>query len=214
MQSFPHDRLISNETRLFRRLNTPQKVQDFLLTIPFNFETAGDTCMSPRRVLAMRSAHCFEGALLAACALWFHGEPPMLLDLDVAKGDVNHTIALFRRHRCWGAISQTNHAVLRFREPVYRTVRELAMSYFHEYFLNDGRKTLRAYSRPFDLSRLNDPSWVTAADDVWHIHDALHETRYFPILTPAMVKTLRLADPVEIEAGKIVQWKTEQDMKP
>ena len=163
--------------------------------------------MSPRRVLREQRAHCFEGALLAAALFWFHGEAPLLLDLDTTRRDVNHTVALFRQNRRWGAVSHTNHAVLRFREPVYRTVRELVMSYFHEYFLDDGTKTLRAWSRPFNLSRLDDAYWITAEEDVWYIHDAVHRTRYYQILTVPMIKKLRPAEPIEIEAGKIVMWK-------
>ena len=104
-----------------------------------------------RGVLRHREAHCIEAALVAACALWIHGERPLVMHLDCAPSDYPHVVALFRRGRAWGAISKSNGAWLRYREPVYRSLRELAMSYFHEYFDRAGRKTLRSYSRAFDL---------------------------------------------------------------
>src|SRR5512142_217167 len=145
----------TEERRAFRRLDSPRKVQDFLDAVPMNFCEDGDTCMSPRRVLRENRAHCLEGAMFAAAAFRTHGRPPLVLDLEATDDDHDHVVALFRERGRWGAVSKTNHAVLRYREPVYRSVRELALSYFHEYFLDDGRKTLRRYSDPVDLSRFD-----------------------------------------------------------
>ncbi|HEV3410188.1 MAG TPA: hypothetical protein VG095_07830, partial [Chthoniobacterales bacterium] len=114
------------------RLRTPQKIQDFVSELPTNFEPEGDTCLSVAEVLRQRRAHCIEGAFVAACALWMNGEPPLLMDFQATLDD-DHVIALFKRGGCWGAISKSNHIWLRWRDPVYRTPRELAMSYFHEY---------------------------------------------------------------------------------
>ncbi|HVM91140.1 MAG TPA: hypothetical protein VMU11_04585 [Verrucomicrobiae bacterium] len=199
--------LTPGELAVLRRLDTPKKIQDFLETIPLNFEPGGDTCLSPRRVLRERRAHCIEGAMLAATALMVHGQPPLLLDLEAAKEDFDHVVALFRKGGRWGAISKTNHAVLRYREPVYASVRELALSYFHEYFDAKGRKTLRTYSRPFDLRRLGE-AWITAEEDVWEVPNALCETPHVRILTPSQIAGLRRADPVELRAGEIVQFRT------
>ena len=163
--------------------------------------------MSPRRVLREYKAHCIEGALLAAAALWLHGEPPLLLDLMSANGDDDHVVALFRQHGHWGAISKTNHAILRYREPIYKTVRELALSYFHEYFLDNGGKTLRSYSKPLDLRKFKDKNWTTSEKDLWYITWALNKAPHTKILTPHMSRTLRKADPIEIKAGKITQQK-------
>lgn len=195
------------EIKLFRKLNTPKKIQDFLEAIPANFEKNGETCVSPRRVLRERKAHCFEGALFAAAALWFHGELPLLLDLKSTTRDQDHVVALFRRHGHWGAISKTNHAVLRYREPIYRTIRELALSYFHEYFLDDGRKTLRSYSKPFDLRRFGKRGWTTTEEELWYIADALDATPHEAILSRTMIAGLRPADPIEIKIGEITQWR-------
>ncbi|HET8948175.1 MAG TPA: hypothetical protein VFQ07_14450, partial [Candidatus Polarisedimenticolia bacterium] len=130
---FLHD-LTADERRLFRRLRTPAAIQDYLDRIPTNFETHGQTCRSPRGVVRAGVAHCLEAALLAAAAFWFHGRPPLLLDLKARRDDFDHVVAPFLERGRWGAISKTNHAVLRWRDPVYASVRELAMSYFHEYF--------------------------------------------------------------------------------
>ncbi len=194
------------ERRIFERLSTPVRIQDYLERIPANFEQTGETCRSPRRVLRDRTAHCVEGALFAAAALWYHGQVPLLLDLKTTTDDLEHVVALFRRGLYWGAISKTNHVVLRYREPIYRSVRELAMSYFHEYFLDNGKKTLRSFSRPFDLRVKRHQGWVTTLDDLWELCQALDDSPHETILTPAMVRGLRRADPIEREAGKIVQW--------
>ncbi|TAN54208.1 MAG: hypothetical protein EPN19_07255, partial [Betaproteobacteria bacterium] len=140
------------EFAILRRLDTPAKIQRFLNGLKQNFEPDGDTCYSVRTVLKQRRAHCIEGATLAACALWIHGEPPLLMDLQAVR-DFDHVVAVFRRRGRWGAISKTNGLALRWRDPVYRSLRELAMSYFHEYYNKRHEKTLRTYSRPFDLRR-------------------------------------------------------------
>lgn len=189
--------------------NSFAKVQDGIDALPMNFEPHGITLRSPLLVLKHREAHCIEGALLAATAFWYHGGRPLLLDLRTtrrAKEEFDHVVALFEYKGRWGAVSKTNHAVLRYREPVYRDVRELALSYFHEYFLDTGQKTLREYSKPFDLSML-DASWLTRPDDLWDIEQALDETRHYPVLSPGAAQRLRLAHPIEREAGKIVEWR-------
>src|SRR5216684_477813 len=140
------------EFLVLTRLSTPEKIQGFLDALPANFEIGGQTCLSVREVLRRRRAHCIEGAMLAACALWVHGEPPLLMDMR-AERDYDHVVALFRRGTCWGAISKTNGIGLRGRDPVYRNLRELAISYFHEYCNRRDHKTLREYSLPYDLRR-------------------------------------------------------------
>jgi hypothetical protein len=146
-----------------------------------------------------------EGALLAAAILWYHGEKPLLLDLKTTNDDQDHVVALFKQNGCFGAISKTNHGVLRYREPIFKTVRELALSYFSEYFLHDGRKTLRSYSQPFDLSKL-DPSWLISDKDLWNMVKMLDKSPHTALLTTKQIKNLRLAEPVEIAAGKVVEW--------
>lgn len=199
--------LTTDELRALRPLNTPRKIQDYLESLPHNFEPEGDTCLPPRRVLREQRAHCIEGATLAALALRLHGYPPLLVDMTAAPFDYDHVIAVFKQRGRWGAISKTNHAVLRYREPIYRTVRELVMSYFHEYTDKQGRKTLRSFTRPVDLSRFDRRGWMTTEDEIWYIANHLVEVTHMPILTRAQIATLRRADPLELKFGEIEQWR-------
>ncbi|KKU49045.1 MAG: hypothetical protein UX68_C0004G0031 [Parcubacteria group bacterium GW2011_GWA2_46_9] len=130
---------------------------------------------------------------------------PLLLDLKTVKKDDYHVVAVFKRHSLWGAISKTNHAVLRYREPLYRNIHELVMSYFHEYFMNDGKKTLKEYSRPINLARFIKRNWTITEDDVWYISDYLDQVPHYKILNCSNAATLRRADPIEIRAGKLVR---------
>ena len=199
--------LSAPELRDLRRLSSPRRVQDFLETLKYKNLRGPAGLRSPRRVLRERSAHCIEGALCAAAAFWVNGARPLLLDLRSDDDDLDHVVALFRRHGCWGAVSKTNHAVLRYREPVYRTVRELALSFFHEYFLDNGRKTMKDYSDPYDPVRRHGTSWMTREDDLWDIAEALDESPHHTIVNARQRRELRPADPVEIRAGKLVVYR-------
>lgn len=199
-------RFIRNKAyHLQPRLGTPAKIQDFLNRLPFNFEKKGETCYSPAMVWKYNTAHCMEGAMFAAFALRKLGHPPLVVDLRATKKDFDHVVAVFKINTKWGAISKTNHAVLRYREPVYRDIRELVMSYFHEYFLDSGRKTLRQYSDPFDLSRFDKKNWMTSEKNLFYIPEALDHAYHHNILTPRQIKNLRAADKIEISAGKMTQ---------
>jgi hypothetical protein len=196
--------LSKGEFAVLRRLSTPQRIQDFLNEMSPNFEVDGQTCLSVREVLRQQRAHCIEGAMLAACALWVHGEPPLLLDLR-AERDYDHVVALFRRGRCWGAISKTNPALLRWRDPVYRSLRELAMSYLHEYANKRSQKTLRSYAGPFDLRRLDPGLWITNGKNCWDVGATLDDLRHRPLLTKRQARALRLRDTVERKAGALTE---------
>jgi hypothetical protein len=198
-------RLTPLEEKIFKRLSTPAKIQDFLNKLPINQERSGDTCSSPRTTLIRKTAHCIEGAYLAAAILWFHGHTPLILDLKSSKKDFDHVVALFKKNGKWGAISKTNHAVLRFREPIYHTVRELALSYFHEYFTDDGIKTLRSFSKPFNLKKFG-TSWITIEEDLWDIGAALDDSAHIEILTHQEARALRKADKIELAAGLIKEY--------
>lgn len=193
------------EKTLFKKLNTPAKVQDFLNTLRFNFEKRGATLKSPLSTLRGKNAHCMEGALLGAYILSLHGFKPYVMCLKAIKRDYDHVIAPFKIGRFWGALSKTNHSVLRYREPVYKNIRELAMSYFHEYFLDNGSKTLRKYSKLLNLNTF-EKNWALIEIDLWGIDQELDKIKYYNIL-PKHLKKLRRADKVEIKAGKIVEYK-------
>lgn len=205
--AFKKNKFSSKEIKIFKQLDTSAKIQDFLNGLRFNFETHGDTCQSPRRVFQSREAHCMEGAMLAAAILEFHGHKPLVMDLKAAKHDFDHVVALFKKDGCFGALSKTNHAVLRYREPIYRTLRELALSYFHEYFDDQGRKNLRSYSTPLNLNRFNRLAWRTSEGELFKIPSILDDIKHTPLLKPRQIRSLRLADRVEILAGKITEYK-------
>src|ERR1051326_7541946 len=173
-------KLQKREFQLLRRLSTPEKIQKFLDDLPYNKEKEGETCRSPRLAIQYNTAHCFEGALLAAAALRVQGRPPLILDLESVRDD-DHVIAIYRTNSCWGAIAKSNYAGLRFRSPVYRTLRELALSYFEHYYNLDGEKTLRAYSRPVNLSRFDKIGWMTAEEDLWVMPEYLLTISHTPI---------------------------------
>lgn len=197
------------EIKLFKKLNTPAKLQDFLDSIPQNFEVNAETYYSPRTVLRKKTAHCFEGACFAAAVLQYHGKRPWLLDLRVMKGrgDVDHVVALFKVGKFWGAISKTNHNCLRWRDPIYTSVRELVLSYFHEYFDDFGRKNLREFAGPVDLGQFNSRHWQTSVDELDFLVDFLDKYRHEKILTPEQARALRKADAIEIAAGKLTNWR-------
>jgi hypothetical protein len=198
--------LSKEELRIVKALSTPAKIQDFLDTLPINHEKEGETSFSPRIVLANKKAHCFEGALFAAAVLAIHGEKPLIMNLRTIPQDDDHAVALYERNGYWGAVSKTNHVALRFRDPVYKTLRELAASYFHEYFLNErGLKTLRAYSKPLNLRRFGS-AWVTSEEPLWPLAHALRDSVHTELFPPENRKYIRHATPLERRAGGIVEW--------
>jgi hypothetical protein len=188
------------------RLATPQKIQAFLNATPINHELDGETILSVREVVRQRRAHCIEGALLAACALWIHGEPPLVMHLDCDPCDYPHVIALFRRQGAWGALSKTNGAALRYRDPIYRSLRELAMSYFHEYFDKRGRKTLRSYSVAFDLRRLDPALWVTKQSACVEAHARLAGLRHYALVSRRQERLLSRRDRFERKAAALLEY--------
>ena len=165
------------------RLRTPERIQDFVNTIPWNHAPDGASARSVAGVLGADTANCVEAAFVAACALWLAGHPPLLMDMGAARGDVDHVVALFRRRGHWGAISKSNSPFLRYRDPIYRTLRELSLSYFPQY-LKGRRKTLRTYSVPVDLRRHDPALWATHAGFCHTVVDALTAARHFDILPP------------------------------
>src|SRR3989338_9525444 len=193
------------ERAVFEKLQSPVDVQNYLDRLPINFELAGDTIFSPRKVLREKKVHCVEGAVFAAASLAYQGKPPYLLDIQTVPHDDDHVVALFKEAGRGGAISKTNHTILRWRDPVYKTVRELAMSYFHEYFLEHRRKTMRAYSRPFNLSRYA-PHWVTSEADLDQLIIDLDDSPHSPVAPRHAMRRLRNAHPIETKVLTITEW--------
>ncbi len=189
------------ELRALRALRDPIGVQRALDAMPYHIATSA---WSPRRVLRERTAHCLEGAVFAAAALSVLGFPPLLLDLEAVQ-DTDHVLAVFRLRGCWGAIAKSNFSGLRFREPVYRNLRELVMSYFEGYVNLRGDRTLRAYSRPIDLGRFDHrhPDWRVSDGNLWWIAEHLLHVRHTPLLSPAMARSLSRVDGRSLAAGLV-----------
>lgn len=191
------------ELAVFRNLSNPERIQQFLDgELSYNKEPEGPTCRSPRRVLRDRVAHCIEGALLAAAAFRVHGLPPLIVDMEAVRDD-DHLVAVFRDGRYWGAVGKSNYAGLRFREPVFRSLRELVMSYYPYYFNLDAEFSLRTYSRPVNLSRFDRINWMTAEEELWAISDFLYEAPHRSLLTPAQERKRRWADRRLFESGLV-----------
>jgi hypothetical protein len=178
------------ELRCLRGLKTPAGVQAFIDSLPYHL---ADTAWSPRRSLRERTAHCLEGALLAAAALRVNGYPPLVLDLEAVR-DVDHVIAVFRERGLWGA-------GLRFRAPIYRSLRELALSYFESYYNLRGERTLRGFSRPLNLSRFDHLDWMTSEKSVWAVAEHLVTVSHFPLFPARVAKNLPRLDRRSFDAG-------------
>lgn len=201
-----HTLLTPAEHRIFARLDTPQKIQDFLDRLPANFSLEGDTAMSPRRVLNAQMAHCAEAAIFAAAVLAYHGRPPLLMDIRALPSDQDHIIALFQERGLWGAISKTNHAILRWRDPIYLSARELAMTYAHEYCLPGGKKSMLSFSKPFSLGRFAPKSWVIALEDLDWLLVELDTSPHLPIAPRHAMLKRRRSSRVEILSQEVVEW--------
>ena len=180
----------ASELRTLRALKTPAGIQRFLDDLPYNLDF---TARSPKRVLHDRVASCLEGGIFAAAALRVIGFPPLIFDLE-ADRDTDHVVAIFKVGGHWGAVAKSNFSGCRYREPVYRTLRELALSYFNIYFNLRGERTLRRYSRPVNLARFDRLHWMTSEKPIWFIAEHLVDIPHIPLLKPAMVKRLTRVD--------------------
>jgi hypothetical protein len=189
--------LSPSDLRTLRALNTPIKIQKFIDALTYDY---ADSARSPRRTLRERKGHCMEGALVAAAALRIDGHPPLLMDLEGVRDD-DHVVALYKEHGLWGGIAKSNFAGLRFRAPVYRTLRELAMSYFEHYYNLRGEHTLRAYSRAVNLTPLDSQNWMTSEEDVWCVADALIAAKHYPLFPDKVARARPRLDRRSFEAG-------------
>jgi len=180
-----------------RALKTPARIQKFIDALAYQY---ADTAWSPQRVLRERKGHCLEGALLAATALRLNGHPPLLMDLETVRDD-DHVVALYRERGLWGGIAKSNFAGLRYRAPVYRTLRELALSYFEHYYNLRGERTLRAYSGPVNLKRFDGRNWMTSEEDVWFVPESLITVRHYALFPDKVARALPRLDRRSFEAG-------------
>lgn len=191
--------------RLPRGLRKPDSIQHFVDDLLYNKEKDGETARSPRRVLETREAHCFEGALLAAAALRRLGHAPLVVQLRAVRDD-DHVLALYRERPGagrWGAVAKSNYSGLRFRSPVYRSLRELVMSYFDVYYNLEGEKSLRAFGRPVDLSSFDARGWETADESLWDVSLHLATRRFTPLLSRGQARGLAPMDRRLFDAGLV-----------
>lgn len=203
-EMIPHSGLTPAELRTLRSLKKPDQLQRFLdEEIAYNTEPDGPSCFSPRLVLRHTRGHCMEGALLAAAAFRVNGARALLLDLEAVRDD-DHVLALYQVDGCWGAVAKSNYSGLRYREPVYRTLRELVLSYFPHYFNLQGERTLRAYStRPIDLARFDSRQWMADEEPVWYIAEHLCWVPHTKIITPKQIRRLTRMDQRLFDAGLV-----------
>jgi hypothetical protein len=180
-------------------LRDPPAVQEFLDDVPYS---ADPIYRSPRSVMRDRRAHCVDGALFAAAALRWLGFPPLVMELTAERDD-DHVIAVFERRGRLGAVAKSNFSGLRFREPVFRTPRELAMSYFEQYYNADGEKTLRGYSSILDLRKADALGWMTRDDRLEEVIARLEAVRHTPLVTAAMIAALSRVDRRSYDAGML-----------
>ena len=195
------------ELRVLRSLRRPEQIQRFLDDeVGYDHGQGGPRCRSPRHVLRERLAACMDGALFAAAALRVQGHPPLLLDLEAERDD-DHVLAIFqsggRQRGHWGAVAKSNYSGLRFREPVYRTLRELVMSYFEHYYNLRREKSLRAYSRPVRLTRFDAIHWMTSGEDLWIIPEYLCTIAHTPVAPPSVLARLSRVDARLFRAGLV-----------
>ena len=185
------------ELRKLRSLKSPYGIQRALDDMPYHL---ADTSWSPRRVLRDWSSHCFEGAMFAAAALRANGYPPLIIDLEAEK-DTDHVVAVYRVNGHWGAIAKSNYTGCRYREPVYRSLRELAISYFEVYFNLRRERSLRTFSRPVNMARFDDRQWMTTDGPLWFVAEYLFDIYHYKLITPAMAKRLHRLDDRSFRAG-------------
>ena len=183
--------------RTLRSLKTPARIQRFIDSLEYQY---ADTAWSPEHAIRERKGHCLEGALVAAAALRVNGHPPLIMDLEAVRDD-DHVVALYRERGLWGGIAKSNFAGLRFRAPVYRTLRELALSYFDHYYNLRGQRTLRTYSRAVNLKRLDRQHWMTSEEDVWCVPELLIAAKHYPLFPHKVARALPRLDRRSYEAG-------------
>jgi len=192
--------LTGRDAAFLRRLSPPWKIQQYLDDIDYDVAAAG--CRSPRRVLREGRVQCMDGALFAAAALRVQGHPPLIVDLE-AEQDNDHVLAVFKSHGCWGAVARSNYAGLRYREPVFRTIRDLALSYLEAYFNLRREKTLRRFSAPVNLARFDGRGWMTSEEDLWYVPEYLVDVRHHRLLPPALERGLAPVDRRSFDAGLV-----------
>ena len=208
-QRVPQGDFTQKELRSLRHLRDPYGIQRFLYDLPYHH---AETAWSPRRVLREKTAHCLEGAIFAAAALRANGYPPLIIDFE-AKRDTDHVLAVYQVDGFWGAIAKSNFTGLRYREPVYRSLRELAISYFEDYFNLLGERTLRRYSAQVNLKRFDHLNWMTTDKPVWFVAEYLTKIHHYPLISRTQINHLHRVDERSLQAGLLGHSKSRNTAK-
>jgi hypothetical protein len=199
--AFFESQLTTAERKLLNAMKTPADIQAFLDGMPYSAEQVNRSAL---QVLRERQAHCLDGGLFAAALLRRQGHPPLILDMQPDPGqDDDHVLALYRIEGCWGAVAQSNYTGLRYREAIHRTLRELVLSYFEDFFNNLAQKTLRYFTRPVNLTRFDSQGWMWSSQGVDAVEEYLHKARLFPLITPAQTARLVAVEELSFQAGRI-----------
>ena len=206
--------LTPRERATLRSLDTPHKIQGYIDALKPNYGLQGDSHMSPRRVMSTKMAHCTEGAMFAAACLLFQRRDAWLMDLRAIPADQDHVVCLFKERGRWGAMSKSNHIVLRWRDPIYKSPRELAMSYAHEYFTSAGRKSLVSFSRPFALTRYAPARWVIAQEELDWLMETLDDSRHELLAPPKLLRARRRATAFERDVVEQLEYPDPRKRKP
>jgi hypothetical protein len=168
---------LTHERRIIQTHQSPEKVQKFLRSIPYNRELEGQTCYSFRRALMEGRAHCLEGALVAAAILEQHGYPPVLVSIE-SQDKLDHVLMLFKRNNYYGSVARSRDIGLHGRKPVFRTVLDLVMSYFEPYIDKTGRITGYAVANLYELGNYD---WRLSMRNVRKVERRLQEIPHHPI---------------------------------
>ncbi len=184
--------------QLFATFTIPKKIQEFLDGLEYSDE---ERYRCPLNVLKDRKAHCFDGAMFGAAALRNLGYPPLLVEIVPNEHDDDHILAVFRQKKYWGAVAKSNFVGLRYREPVYKTLRELIMSYFESYFNVEGERTMVGYSAPLNLQRFDKLNWLAIDEVMDTIGDALETGRKYRIVPTSILRNFSKLDARSVEAG-------------
>ena len=193
------NRLPQSQRTIFQDLKTPAGVQAYLDSIPYKAE---ELDRSPLRVMTDGQGHCLDGGIFAALALWKIGYPPLILDMAPLPGiDDDHVLAVYQIDGCWGSVAKSNYPLLRLREPVYRSLRELVMTYFEFYVSVNREKSLRTYTRPMNLARFKDPSWMWDEEGIRKVSKRLYSLKLVPLISETSAARLNLSDERTYTAG-------------
>jgi len=196
---FPSHLFTKSELAKLKNLNTLEKISNHLESMPYD---AYDGYRCVKETLGLGKAHCAGGALLAAACLWYHGFEPCLVSLEAEKDD-SHFICVYTINGYWGSLSKSNFTTLRSRDPVFKTVRELIMSYWNFYFNLEGYKSLRTFTRPITLSQSDgNTEWLDGiGKDLDWVDEIFEDKKEYSLVPKTQLKYMLTANKSQLNAS-------------